>query len=342
MITPKDIHASISQLWHEIESGKAKSETQEYRIYRRLDLNKENGIRVSCFHPNKTLELLVEVGGFGEVVSFDFPTWTGMGFEIVLLDVPKKATQHIRLYLENEHFRDIFTTVCADLIEGLDECFANQERRDELSRFLDRWSRFFEHHGNEGLSAERQRGLFGELWWIRRMVNKGVAQSTAIKAWKGCERGYHDFDLMGHVVEVKTTMTKEPRKVQISNERQLDETGLKNLHLYVLTLIKNDFTGETLPELVTFLKTILSGLSAIKFEHSLREAGYLNFHEELYTSSYTVQREELFHVTDGFPRIVTIPQGTGDLGYSVLLAACTAFITDIDKYAMSLTGSRQK
>jgi len=329
---------SLVGLWEQLASEISAAGYPEGRRYRRLDLDKENGIRVSCVVPGYVWELIVEAGKQGEPFSVDFPNWQGMGFEIITLDVPTEKSLHIRIVLEDETCKDIFDTVCSDLVMGLNSCMTNSERRSELSLFLERWSRFFERHGNAGLSQERQRGLYGELWWIRRMIGKGVAESVAISSWKGCERGYHDFDLMGHVVEVKTTMTKEPRKVRISNERQLDERGLVDLHLFVLTLIKAESGGETLPEIVQSLRLCLSGAAAGKFENSLCEAGYLDVHEDMYRSCYTAHSEELFQVMHGFPRIITLPTGTGDLGYSVVLSACTVFIKDMGKYLGDIVG----
>lgn len=337
-IPPQD---SLIELWEKLASESPAVDHPQGRRYRRLDLDKENGIRVSCVYPEHVWELIVEAGKHGEPFSVDFPSWQGMGFEIITLDVPTEKSKHIRIFLEDESCRDIFATVCADLVIGLDSCLTNVERRNELSLFLETWSRFFERNGNSGLSQERQRGLYGELWWIRSMIEKGIAKSVAINSWKGCERGYHDFDVMGHVVEVKTTMTKEPRMVRISNERQLDDRGLVDLHLYVLTLIRAENGGETLPEMVHSLKQKLSGLTAAKLEISLREAGYLDIHKSEYKSCYSAQQEELFQVMQGFPRIITLPPGTGDLGYSVVLSACTAFSTNVDQYLVNLIGSLQ-
>lgn len=329
---------SLVGLWEQLASEISTAGHPEGRRYRRLDLNKENGIRVSCVFPGYVWELIVEAGKQGEAFTVDFPNWQGMKFEIITLDVPVEKSLHIRIVLEDETCKDIFATVCSDLVIGLDSCMTNSERRSELSLFLERWSRFFDRHGNAGLSQERQRGLYGELWWIRCLIGKGIAGSVAVNSWKGCERGYHDFDLMGHVVEVKTTMTKEPRKVWISNERQLDERGLVDLHLFVLTLIKAEIGGETLPGIVQSLRLCLSGAAAGKFEYSLREAGYLDMHKDLYRSCYTAHSEELFQVIQGFPRIITLPPGTGDLGYSVVLSACTAFSKDAGKYLGDLVG----
>jgi len=330
---------SIIKLWEQLAKEIQPIVNTQGRTYRRLDLNKENGVRVSCVCPGAVWELIVEVGIQTDNFSIDFPNWRGMGFEIITLDVPMKKSRHIRIFLKDETCRDIFAAVCTDLVVALDSCISNEKRRQELSLFLDRWSRFFERYGKTGLSQEHQQGLYGELWWIRCMINKGVPESLSINAWKGCEQGDHDFELNGHVVEVKTTRTKEPRKVIINNERQLDDRGLVELHLFVLTIISMESCGETLPDIVKSLKLRLSGLTARKFENSLREAGYLDVHESLYRNCYTVQKEELFQVNEGFPRIISLPPGTGDLAYSITLSACSDFKRNIETYMGDLIRS---
>jgi len=336
MTEQNTLQNSIIDLWEQLSAESGVPHMHAFRRYRRLNLNKENGIRVSCNFPDNIWELLIEAGKPGENVSIDFPNWQGMGFEILSLDVPKQATPHIRLFLESEQFKDIFSTVCTDLVLGLDSCISSDQRRLELSRFLDKWNLFFERHGYGELSQEQQRGLFGELWWINVLLGKGISERTVLASWKGCERGFHDFDLLGHVVEVKTTMTKEPRKVKISNERQLDDTGLKDLHLYVLTLTKSDDSGMSLPAIVHNLLENFSNFNKSEFQNLLQKSGYLDVHVGLYTSCYSIKHEELFHVTNGFPRMTTLPAGTGDLSYSVTISACNAFCKEVESYLSAL------
>ena len=87
-----------------------------------------------------------------------------------------------------------------------------------FNEFLERWTSFFERSGTEGLSANRQRGLFGELFWLDKMIVSGISSYIALNSWKGCQRSFHDFEINGMVVEVKSTMTKNPVKVTINNE----------------------------------------------------------------------------------------------------------------------------
>jgi hypothetical protein len=329
----------MSRIWEELEQRAVAEAGSSSRSYRRLDLKRETGIRLGCTSPEGVWELLVESGDASDSFSVEFPKWKGMEFEILRLDVPRKDSLHIRLFLQHPEHRNIFVTVCSDLIRGLDGCLTSESRRREIINFLAKWGRFFERHGQEGLSAEHQRGLYGELWWLRKLAESGMPSSFAVNSWIGCRGGYHDFDISGYLVEVKTTMTKEPRKVVISNERQLDDLGLNMLHLFVLTIAELERGGESLPEIIQSLRGNFAGEpSSSLFESSLLEAGYLDFHARLYRRSYRVVKEELFHVTGGFPRLIRLPAGVGDLRYSIVLAACPPFEREISIFLKNLVG----
>jgi len=236
--------------------------------------------------------------------------------------------------IDNREYREIYLTVCADLAEGLENCTTDESRRKEIEDFLARWSRFFERYGDETLSLERQRGLLGELMWMVHILQAGIEPEICIKSWKGCERGFHDFDIAGNVVEVKTTMMKEPRKVYINNERQLDDTGLKSLYLFVVSLSTVDGHGQSLPDIVTTLRRAFKERSSLKysFEHALRESGYLDIHAHHYRQRYALKKEELFSVEEGFPRIIAVPAGLGNIRYSLLVSSCHDYACHMSDY----------
>jgi hypothetical protein len=330
----------IRNIWSELQEEPEATAHLQKRKYRRLDLEKETGLRISCYFPGRLLELLVEIGPLSKKPDYSFPNWKGMAFDLIQLDTPVSGTWHICLRLEKAEHRDVFTSVCSDLAEELQSIASPIDRKEALLDFMERWSSFFERYSLQGLSEERQRGLFGELWWMRRLVDAGIAKRTAVDSWKGCHREYHDYEINGNVVEVKTTLSKEPRKVQISNERQLDERGLVSLHLLVLTLVQAQMGGESLPRIVAILRQSLSGdaSSLRRFERSLHEAGYLEIHSHLYDASYTAKTKEFFRVAEGFPKITEVPPGLGDLKYTLLIGACASYLVDMDEYIDTLKG----
>ncbi len=327
------MYDKLDAIWSKIEADGDKECLTKGRKYNRIDIENETGFRLSCCFPDHTLELLIELNHQNNLNKIIFPKWKGMGFEVIQLPVPKKETFHISLKLENREYRDVFTSLCADLANDLIDIDI-EKREKALVAFLDRWTRFFERYGQKGLSPEKQRGLFGELFWFNKLIEKEFDYVAILNGWKGCEKGYHDFEIMGHVVEVKTTMTKEPRKVRISNERQLDDRGLISLHLFILTLIKAEKGGTSLPDLVELIMSFLSSVPSgqRKFEDKLKEAGYLDIHAHLYRDTYSVKKEELFKIGDEFPRIIEIPDGLGDINYSLVVAAADKFRLEIDEY----------
>lgn len=339
MMRVSDARHYITDVWKHLATAGDLDSRSSLRKYRRLDLDRETGVRVSCTFPDRMWELLVEISNDGEFSEMVFPNWKGMRFEFVTLPIPNPQTGHIGIGLENGANQGVFTTVCADLITMLDGSSSNDERRNIVNAFLAKWSHFFERHKTEGLSPESQRGLYGELWWLRRQLGAGINKNKAISSWKGCEGACHDFEAQGHAVEVKTTMTKEPRHVFINSEKQLDDRGLASLHLLVLTLVQTDGGAETLPALVQSIREMVADNPACCiFENLLIDAGYLDVHAENYHHAYSLVATELFRVGDGFPRIISIPDGLGDLHYSLIISAGNGFITDIGEYLMFIGG----
>lgn len=329
---------TISSIWIDLEAEEETHTQESKRKYRRLSLDKESGLRLSYLLPDKSLEMMIEIGKHAKKPDFPFPNWKGMKFDMIKLDVPEPETWHICLRLEHTEHRQVFINICSNLAEGLQHIDSPAIRKTALIDFIDRWSRFFEKYRLEGLSSEEQRGLFGELWWFKRLLNAGITSRECLDAWKGCRRAYHDFEIIGKVVEVKTTLSKEPRRVWISSERQLDNTGLISLHLLVLTLVQSEKGGKSLPDMIQELRELMSAMPShvAEFDNSLREAGYLDAHNTLYKASYTVRMEELFKVIDGFPRIISLPTGVGDLKYSLMAGSCSDYLTNTNEYLNSV------
>lgn len=333
-----DTFTTISDIWVFLETKGKNDGLTNGRIYRRLDIENESGLRACCCFPERNFELLIQLTSPETFDDASLPLWGGMKFVLIELNLPVENTFHLSLRLENREHLEVFTSLCSDLADDLNE--VKPEKRDAaLKLFLERWTRFFERHSTKGLSPEKRRGLFGELYWLRNLIENGnIGAIKALKSWKGCEKGYHDFDLKGHVIEVKTTMTKEPRRVMINNERQLDDTGLTELHLLVLTLHTSESGGESLPALIGSLlfKYADSPMSQRRFKQCLNESGYLEIHASLYPESYIVTKEELFMVRDNFPRITVLPNGIGDIKYSLTVSAINNFIVNIEEYLKQL------
>jgi len=333
---------TIENIWNSIEEKVKRSNYSDKRVYQRLDSERETGIRLGIMGPGDIRELLIQLEPIDKS-GFTPPKWAGMQFENIILDVPDKRTRHIRLYLKNQEHRNVFTTVCANIVETLLDVLKPEHRTIQLLVCLEKWSRFFQKYGVEGLSKEARRGLFGEIFWLQKLLKTGMNEFDVIGSWQGCRRGYHDFEFGGRVVEVKTTISKEPHKIWINNERQLDDRGFDEMFLYVLILHPVLSGGRRLRDLINAIRSRLDSNIAAKelFEQFLQDAGYLDAHEALYNDGYIIKSEKVFQVSEGFPRIIDLPPGTGDISYSLTISACSGFLVDLDDAINAFLGGKK-
>lgn len=328
----------IDLIWSQLLNSSESPESAS-RVYRLLG-ESAVGVRASVVPSDRTLELLIEVPGNWDPER-KLPDWTGMTFEFVRISLPpRKDNPHLLLSLNDEDQKSIFLAYCQDLVSNLEGVKVSNERVAKIEASIARWERFFKRCGSDGLSIQKQAGLFGELAWLQLMLESGFNGSRCVESWKGCERNFHDFDMEGRVVEVKTSMRKEPQQIIINNERQLDDQGLTSLHLFFTALRTADGGGQTLPDKIGQVRALLQPEPAnlLKFNDSLINAGYIDAHAPIYRKHFIVREQLLFHVTDEFPRIINPPNGIGSLRYGVLISSCRTFDTDIEDYLNSLMG----
>jgi hypothetical protein len=318
---------NLETYWNELE----KSYTGADGIYRRLNLEQETGIRLAVLSPGRTRAILIEIfpEDAGTLIP---PSWKGLGFRIIPLEGSEPGTEHVCLYTTNQEYRSVFTSLSSDII-GMLESSNMTTRTKNLQRCLNRWSKFFESWDPEGLSAERQRGLFGELVVLEMLLKEGISPLMGISSWKGNSGAHHDFVHLSAAIEVKTTISKEPRKVSISSEKQLDDADLESLSLLVLTLNEVESGGISLPDAVESVRHLVENDSyaAAIFESGIIETGYLDSDADKYPKRYIIRSREVFDICEDFPRIISMPGGVGDLRYTLTISACRPFEKTFEK-----------
>ena len=247
------------------------------------------------------------------------------------LAVTIEASPHFGVALKEERFADVFTALVEDLIRRVIEAGTPAAQARAFLGQLARWQKFLSA-SMEGLSQEAQRGLWGELHFLREHLISTLGPA-AVSGWKGAERAHQDFQFERSAVEVKTTLAKQPQVVRITSERQLDDRAWPALFLEVIVLDSREGGAETLPAMVGSLRAKLhADMSAQEqFEEGLLAAGYLDAHASRYGErGYLVRSEKLFRVKRGFPRVTEreLPAGVGDVNYGLAIAACEAFLLD--------------
>ncbi len=242
-----------------------------------------------------------------------------------LPDEQDKSKKFLLILLLNKQHKDIFSTLCEDLIFGVSEVTTEEILVEKLLERLTKWQSLFEKVGKQGLSDETQRGLYGEIYFLRLFLNNASDKNYCLKSWLGPEKSIQDFQYSNWAVEVKTTHGNNHQKIHITSERQLDDSNIEKIFLYHLSLDVRVGKGESLKSLIDEALEILkeNTMASNLFKLKLLESGYYETHRPIYEErGYTIRQENIYRVSGNFPRITEnqIPIGVGDVKYSIVLS----------------------
>jgi Putative PD-(D/E)XK family member, (DUF4420) len=234
----------------------------------------------------------------------------------------------VRLGLGTVQFEEVFTALAADVVAKVLDAPSEEAALNRLVVRLTHWQRFMEMADPDGLSPERQAGLFGELMLVRTLLKATADHEAIMMSWQGPQGTNQDFSRAGRAIEVKTTTGNSLDTLTIANEHQLDYTGLASLDLCHLCFDVRKDTGITLPTLVAEVSSLLSEELRVLFSDLLLQAGYLDGQKHIYADRGFIERRRIYYaVTEDFPRIVAahLPEGIGRVSYQLNTSACTAF-----------------
>jgi hypothetical protein len=260
------------------------------------------------------------------------------GFELAVRITGEEAETHATFILSatNPIYNEVFSAMVDNLYQNLKECKEEQQIVRLFLECLIKWQRFFEMNSS-GLSEISQRGLYGELYFLKNhLLSSPDFFIDDISAWTGSKARQHDFQFGNTVVEIKTCCAKQHQTLLISNEQQLDETLVDNLFLFHLSLSSVENQTNTLPSLILQIReTLFSNYAATSiFEDALLERGYLNTQAWRYQKTgYVIRETNLFRVSGNFPRLTerNLPIGVGCLTYSINVAECKKFSVKFDE-----------
>ncbi len=309
-------------------------------VARRVYPHSPADLRLAVEKPSNTRLLLLRVAASVLATPREFPR--SLGFEVRRVFEPVDGRRYVRLIirLASPSFRDVFTSLAEDVACRVARAAGDAEAVRILAERLERWQAFLKQHPAEGLAEEARQGLYGELWFLSRHAIPHLGPRAAVSAWKGPGGAAQDFQLPRLAIEVKTSAARQHQTLTISNERQLDATGVDRLMIFHLSLDSRDGGGEPLPEMVRSVRDLVAAdaAAAAAFEEALFEAGYLDCHATLYErTGYTVRESNFFDVAGDFPRIVEadLRNGVGDVRYTISVAECRNYRVD-DSTALQL------
>lgn len=319
----------INQIWDELANDKSVAKGLLLRRYSGAVLP---DVYVAIQHPEKLFCICISISDSIEVSISSFSNLQEI--QVDLYPSPTQTGKNALVFkLLNFQHKDIFIVLCDDLIASVSTETNEKKLVKEILNRFEKWKSLFNKIGLQGLTPEEQRGLFGELYFLRKYFQVNYNFLDVINTWLGTEKQVRDFQSGTWAVEVKTTHGNNHQKVHISSERQLDTTNLDDLFLYHISLEQMQNSGETLNDIVDSLYAILEtdAIALNKLKSKIYEAGYFELQRSLYDGKgYFIRQNVFYKVENDFPRIQEneIRVGVGDVKYSIILSQCLSFVHD--------------
>ena len=238
------------------------------------------------------------------------------------------TTYQLILTLTSKDDKDIFYTLCMDLLDSTKGIDDENIAIGVLLKRLEKWQYFLKNN-RYFINKKQLKGFIGELIFIKKYLLKNFEVDEALTFWKAPLQSVQDFELNNIAIEVKTKASMNA--ITISCYEQLFTT-LDELYLFVVTITdasKNDKSSFNIYDLIGEIKELIGLEHLDRFNHLVLLYGFIELSEfeELY---FKIATDEFYKVTDDFPRISKVPKSIDNLNYRVNLDNCKSFLVQED------------
>ena len=329
----------INSIWEELETDNSLSQGLLFRRYS-TDVLPDVYISLKVPEKQRSIAAFIDTSLKADISSFS----KLKDIKVDLIQDEHYGKKTILLFsLLTKRYEDIFSVLCEDLISNISSFTSDAELVKEILNRFEKWKSLFEQASMPGLTPEMQRGLFGELIFLKTLLQKTSDFNSVITSWVGPEKEIRDFQLRNWSVEVKTTIGNNHQKIHISNERQLDTSTIRYLFLYHISLEQQQNNGITLNQVVDEICDILSSdsLSQNRFFSKLFSYGYFDAQRDLYEQTgYHLRNDCFFKVDNDFPRVEEkdLRKGVGDLKYSIIVSQLDSYKSDENEVLQKFSG----
>ena len=218
----------------------------------------------------------------------------------------RKTEENHRILVLTSSDADLFRYFYDFAVEVLELISSNNiEASVAIDEAWRRWGQLIEQQSI--LSRDKQVGLLGELWLLRRLAHSKHWE-YAIDAWHRSPQAEHDFCLENVDIEVKSTAT-DKRIHTIGSINQLQPSPDRELYILSLQFAPSPSHASGAFSLTSYIDNILQEIDGRElreaFIERLKQVGWHSEHTAYYKSSF-IKREDPYLVTvnNKCPRIV--------------------------------------
>ena len=256
------------------------------------------------------------------IINEKIPKLNGLTINVGSL----KEKKQLVLTLQDISNTDLFYIICSDLINITKQLNDELIAIKKILKRLSQWQYFLKNN-NKQIDKNQLKGLIGELHLFKKLLTN-FSIDEVLNFWKAPLGSVHDFELLNSTLEVKTKSSVN--SITISSFEQMF-SELENLFLFVVTLnesSKTSLDSFNIYDLIFDIKKLINFDdidSCERLDNLLFAYGFIELEEykELY---FSIIHDEIYHVCDDFPRIMSKPNGVDDLTYKINLEKCKDYI----------------
>jgi hypothetical protein len=239
--------------------------------------------------------------------------------------------------LHDDSYKEVFYEFCLRLVDIAETAVTAEELVKQSLLHTWRWYRFLQGKQSDILKPEEQRGLIGEICFLKNVLATRFSWREALEFWIGPFENPKDFVWGASAVEVKTHLNVARPFIKISSEFQLDYEGFDHFWLATQGFQKvsaDDADGSTLADVVNACVDFLSENEPSALESFLIRLSAYGFSFSHDYSDYSWKFEEFkaYDVNSSFPSIQSnaLKEGIREVKYRIALSACERYETSID------------
>ena len=241
---------------------------------------------------------------------------------IVVECIPRSnGTFALQFTLKDDKLEEIFVKLCWDLANSSLKKTGTPIRNLILQ--YKKWQRLLQLKNNEVMSLAQQKGLLGELLYLKKLMDTREAK-LAIDSWVGPEGADQDFMFEDGWTEVKSVSISSTH-VQISSLEQLDSKTNGELYIFFMDRTTSQNAKISLPIMVSTIANMIEDeLLRDAYYCKLGMYGYLTKDFSKYNETfYKITGHKAYLVNKEFPKLTKkiVPLGVISAKYNVDLVS---------------------
>ena len=234
--------------------------------------------------------------------------------------------------LLSDNAKDVYYAFCSNLVLSVEGLNSESQALSALKTRYSIWKTMFKAESAPSVPADILRGLYGELYFIKRYLLSKYGEEKTVLGWSGPDRASKDFSMDCDWYEVKTVGVTSPT-VTISSIAQLSSDVPGYLAVIKAEQMSGEYSADD-SSIIDLIDSIVKQIDDTELESTFIEkiSSYGTSVTEAFSKvRFSVHSVKVYGVVPGFPKITTdeVPYtGITNVSYEIAIAALEPFLEE--------------